>query len=394
MTDRPVVSVLIVNWNSGRMAEALVANLRKQRLPGLERGEGLEFVVVDNASGPDDDDHLDALESQADVTVVRSAQNSGYGAGMNLACEHATGDYVLITNPDVMAFRGALAALLDHLQANETCGMVGPKAYLDAERFFQLPPTELPSLCDLGSEVLARAWSPWGRHHARGRSARAIKQWTATAPVSVSQLSGFCAMMPTKLARELGPFDPRYPFYYEDSDLCLRLKRSGFTCDYVPRAEMVHFFNRSAGQAQDASWERYEVSKRLFFRARYTVLGEWKARFLLGLGRLLPGKGHLFVEPMALGAHASAPELEVPGSGAYLAEISSDAGFVFAAGRLDVNARFRIPDSVWAGLVDTTYFVRFLDRRTLEVRGMYSIEKVGGSQPIDAEIASAALVHA
>jgi len=394
MTVAPVVSVLIVNWNSGRMAHALVGNLRKQRLPGLERGEGLQFIVVDNASGDADGPQLDALEAQSDVTVIRSAQNGGYAAGMNLACERASGRYVLIVNPDVMAFAGALAALVEHLEANPTCGMAGPKAFLDARRFFQLPPTELPSMCDLASEVLARACSWWGARHARARSRRAIAQWTATGPRSVSQLSGFCALMPTSLARELGPFDPRYPFYYEDSDLCLRLQRKGFRCDYVPRAEMVHFFNRSAGQAQDASWERYDVSRLLFFRRRYSLLGQWKARFLLGLGKLLPGSGHLFAEPVALGPQTSAPELEVPGSGAYLAEISSDAGFVFAAGRLDVSARFQIPEAVWAGLVDTTYFVRFLDRRTLHVRGMFSIEKVGGVQAIDAELASVDLVHA
>lgn len=394
MTATPVVSVLIVNWNSGRMARALVANLRKQRLPGLERGEGLQFIVVDNASSEAEAEHLDALEADGDITVIRSAQNGGYAAGMNLAAERATGQYVLMTNPDVMAFRGALAALVEHLSSHPTCGMVGPKAYLDAQRFFQLPPTELPSLCDLASEVGARAFAGWGRAHARARSRRSLRQWTAAGAVSVSQLSGFCVMMPTSLARELGPYDARYPFYYEDSDLCLRLHRQGFSCDYVPRAEMVHFFNRSAGQAQDASWARYETSKRLFFRRRYTILGEWKANFLLGCQKLLPGGGHLFAEPVALGAHEVAPELSVPGSGAYLAEISSDPGFVFAAGRVDVSARFRIPDAVWDGLVDTTYYVRFLDRRTLDVRVMYAIEKVGGSKPIDAEVASAGLVHA
>jgi len=394
MNAAPVVSVLIVNWHSGAMARALVANIRKQRLPGLVDGPAFEFIVVDNASGADEAKHLDALEDEPDVTVVRSAQNSGYGAGMNLAHERATGQYVLVTNPDVMLFRGSVSAMIEHLSANPTCGMVGPKSYLDARRFFQLPPTELPSLCDLASEMLARAWSPWGRRHAMARSRRAAKQWTASTPMSVSQLSGFCFLMPASLATELGPFDPHYPFYYEDSDLCMRLQRKGFTCDYVPRAEAVHFFNRSAGQAQDASWSHYEVSKRRFYAARYGFVGGLVARGLMAIGRLAPGGGHLFAEPEVLGEAEDVPVLEVPGKGAYIAEISSDPGFVFAAGRLDIAHQFKIPDAVWDGLVDTTYFVRFVDRRSLTVRGMVSIQKVGGSKPIDAEVASAELVHA
>lgn len=393
MTAAPVVSVLIVNWNSGAMARGLVTNLRRQRLPGLEAGEGLEFIVVDNASGADEAEHLEALEADG-VTVIRSAQNSGYGAGMNLACEQATGEYVLVTNPDVMAFRGALAALVEHLEAEPTCGMAGPKAFLDPHRFFQLPPTELPSLCDLTSETVARAFAVWGGRHARARTRRAIEQWTATGPVQVSQLSGFAFLMQRQLAVELGPFDARYPFYYEDADLCLRLRRKGFSCDLVPRAEMVHFFNRSAGQAQDASWSKYDVSRRLFYRRRYGAVGGLLAQGLMGAKGLLPGSGHLFAEAEALGPHERVPILDVPGHGAYVAEISSDPGFVFAAGRLDVSSRFRIPDEVWDGLVDTTYYVRFLDRRTLELRRLVSIEKVGGAKAIDAESAAAELVHA
>jgi GT2 family glycosyltransferase len=393
MTDQPVISVLIVNWNSGQMTRALVENLSRQRLPGLEPGQGLEYIVVDNASAPGEEEHLDALEA-AGVTVIRSAQNGGYAAGMNVACEQAVGRYILVTNPDVMVFRGALAALVEYLETQPQCGMAGPKSYLDAGRFFQLPPTELPSLVNQFSELVARAWSPWGHRHARARSRRAIAQWTATGPISVSMLSGFCFLMKRALAVELGPFDSRYPFYYEDSDLCLRLRRRGFSCDLVPRAEMVHFFNRSAGQAQDASWSKYAVSRRLFFRRRYSLVGEWIARTLFGLSDLLPGRGHEFAEVVDLGQQKSAPCIDVPGHGAYLAEISADAGFVFAAGRLDVASGFKVPDMVWDGLVDTTYFVRILDRRSLNVRAMYSIEKVGGAQQIDAGIASAELMNA
>ncbi|MFT7462947.1 MAG: GT2 family glycosyltransferase [Pseudohongiellaceae bacterium] len=393
MTDQPVVSVLIVNWNSGQMSRGLVANLARQRLPGLEPGEGLEYIVVDNASGPAEEQHLLALE-EAGVTVIRSAQNGGYATGMNEACARATGRFVLMTNPDVMVFRGALATMIEHLESNPGCGMVGPKSYLDSGRFFQLPPTELPSLCNEASEVLARAWAPWGRVHAAGRSRRALAQWTASAPLKVTQLSGFALMMQRELALEMGPFDGRYPLYYEDSDLCMRLSRKGFSCELLPRAEMVHFFNRSAGQAQDASWSRYDISRRRFFDRRYTVVGGWLARGLFALAGMLPGRGHEFADFTALGPHEAVPLLDVPGHGAYIAEISSDAGFVFAAGRLDVSAKFRVPDVVWSGLVDTTYFVRFVDRRTREVRGMYSIEKVGGSQHMDAEVAAAELMHA
>lgn len=391
MTSSPIVSVLIVNWRSGAMTRGLVQNLRRQRLPGRAPGEGLQFVVVDNASGGDESAHLDALERDG-VTVVRSSQNSGYGTGMNVAAEHATGRYLLMTNPDVMVFRGALAALVGHLETHDHCGLAGPRGYLDPQRFFQLPPTELPSLCDLTSETVARSLRWQGERHARARTRRAIKQWTATGPISVSQLSGFCTMMPATLAKEIGPFDSRYPFYFEDADLCLRLHRKGFSTDFVPRAEMVHFFNRSAGQAQAAVMSRYDVSRRHFFRARYGLPGLLVAQGLLALQG--HGHGHEFAEVDDLGERAEVPVLDVPGSGAYVAEIAADPGFVFAAGRLDVTRRFHIPQVVWDGLVDATYYVRFLERRSLSALRTVALRKIGGSRATDAESAAEALVHA
>jgi len=392
--SRPDLSVLIVNWRSGAMTRGLISNLRKQVFTGRDGGPGtLEFIVVDNASGEAEEPHLRALEKEPGVTLVRSAQNGGYGAGMNLACERATGDYLLITNPDVMAFRGALAALLDHVRLNDRCGLAGPRGYLDAQRFFQLPPVELPSLGSLACETLARSYTGAGECAARARTRRAVEVWTATEPLHLSQISGFCCLMPTHLARLLGPFDPHYPFYFEDADLCLRLHRRGFRTDFVPRAQMVHFFNRSAGQAQGAAMARYAVSRRHFFRKRYGPPGEWLYAALTGCSSS-HATGHTFAEVEALGPAALVPPIDVPGEGAYLAEISADPGFVFAAGRLDVTRRFQIPQAVWDGLVPATYYVRFLQRRDLEIVRTVSLEKVSPSVPITAETAAAELAHA
>jgi N-acetylglucosaminyl-diphospho-decaprenol L-rhamnosyltransferase len=390
---RPDLSVLIVNWRSGAMTRALIENLRRQRFPA--HGEGadgaagtLEFIVTDNASGPGEEPHLLALEKTPGVTLVRSAQNSGYAVGVNLACERATGEFVLVTNPDVMAFRGALSALVGHLRTHEFCGLAGPKGYLDAERFFQLPPVDLPSLCGLVSETLARSLPSAGRRHAGSRSRRALAAWTVTGPVPLSQISGFCFLMPTALARELGPFDTRFPFYYEDADLCHQLHKRGFTTDLVPRAQMVHFFNRSAGQAQEAALSRYEVSRRRYFGKRYGVPGRlaYGALTALHTGH---GSGHHFAPVDDLGVCERVPAITVPGHGAYLAEISADPGFMFAAGRLDVSRRFQMPDAVWDGLVPATYYVRFLARGSGEILRTVSLTKTGASVPITAELAAA-----
>lgn len=395
MKSAPDISVLIVNWRSGEMTRALVANLRKQKFVSRDGGVGtLEFIVTDNASGPDEEPHLKALE-ELGCKVIRSSNNSGYALGMNLAAEQAKGDFLLISNPDVMAFRGALAALVEHLRTHQQCGAAGPRGYLDSQRFFQLPPTDLPGLGELVSESLARTFQGAGRCHARARTERAVDVWTATGPVSRSMISGFCMLLPASLARDLGPFDKGFPFYFEDADLCLRLHRKGFSTDYVPRAEMVHFFNRSAGQAQDLAWSRYGVSRRRFFRSRYGWLGRAAFDVLNAFTSSRSGQGHRFAPVTDRGEVREVPTLDVPGSGPYVAEISADPGFVFAAGRLDVSRRFTIPRDVWAGLAPAPYYVRFVHRGgDWEVRGTYKLTKVDGQAPMNAELAAAGATHA
>ena len=116
MPTNPDISVLIVNWRSGDMTRALVENLRRQRFTGPDGSAGtLEFIVTDNTCDASEEPHLEALEDDG-VTVIRSKQNAGYATGMNLAAEHARGRFVLMSNPDVMAFRGALAAMVEHLE--------------------------------------------------------------------------------------------------------------------------------------------------------------------------------------------------------------------------------------------------------------------------------------
>jgi hypothetical protein len=95
-----------------------------------------------------------------------------------------------------------------------------------------------------------------------------------------------------------------------------------------------------------------------------------------------------------LGECAAVPTLEVPGTGPYVAEISADPGFLFAAGRLDVVRRFTLPQAVWDGLVPAPYFIRFVARGDWNVLRTVKVVKTGPSLAIDAERASADLVHA
>src|ERR1700760_558073 len=95
---RPSVSVLIVAWNSS-------AELRRTLPPLLaELREGDELIVVDNDS-PDDSAAV-ARELAPAVKVVTMGRNRGFAGGANVGAGAATGDLLVILNPDAMPLPG------------------------------------------------------------------------------------------------------------------------------------------------------------------------------------------------------------------------------------------------------------------------------------------------
>ena len=94
----PLVSVLIVNYNSGSYATKAIESLLRQK--NVE----LDIIVVDNASQDDSLVKLDAVKllasDLAKVTIIANTENLGFGRANNLAANHAIGRYILILNPE------------------------------------------------------------------------------------------------------------------------------------------------------------------------------------------------------------------------------------------------------------------------------------------------------
>ena len=80
---------------------------------------------------------------------------------------------------------------------------------------------------DLIGVTLADLFPGWCRRYSRKRNAEAVRVWTARKDVDVAMLSGACFVMRRGFIDEIGFFDERFPLYYEDTDLSMRIKRAG-----------------------------------------------------------------------------------------------------------------------------------------------------------------------
>jgi GT2 family glycosyltransferase len=225
---RPSVSVLIVAWNSSqelrRTLPALLAELR----------DGDELIVVDNASP--DDSAAAVAELAPAAKIVTMGRNDGFAGAVNVGATAASGDLLVILNPDAMPMPGWGEAIR--------------RPWLDG-----------------------RGWSAWqglvaGADGTTINSARNPVHFTgivwsgmhdepieaAPGPSEVVSISGACLAVPLEVWRRIGGFAPKFFMYHEDVDLALRLRLAGETPGIEPAAVVAHDYEFTASAGNKWRW--------------------------------------------------------------------------------------------------------------------------------------------
>ena len=387
-------SALVVNYNTGAFACACVDSLRAEWARDGRDPELLEVVVVDNASPVDQTEWLERLAAGG-AEVVRSDENLGYAAGMNLAYAHTSGgpkDVVGVLNPDLYFLPGSLAAMLDYLAEHPECGAIDPKATVDHSLAMNLPRNLLPTVREHVWTVLARISPSLCRAYSRRRLDAAIPWWTSTEPIVTRMLSGCCMLLRREVVEELGrPMDERYPLYYEDSDLCRELARRGYTLVHHTGAPVLHHWSRSSGvgaEFQGDPMARYWKSQRAYYRKWSGPLGAWAVAFANGFAERWPAKWSF--RPMhaieSLGQFTEPLEIRLPREGRFLMELAMAPTWLLAAGLFAEGDRWVCTPETWEWLFQADYFIRAIDLDTKECVGAWHFVKAvpGRSGPLEA----------
>lgn len=385
------LAALVVNHRSGSWALQCLRSLRLEWERCGRDPADLELVVVDSGSGEEEGQRLDELE-RAGVRVVRSARNLGYAGGLCLAFRETRGaadDAVALLNPDLLFLPGSLAPLLEALD-DPRVGAVGPRIYLDEELQVQLPPNALPTPGRELLEALATRWPRLARWRAAAVTRRARRWWGSEERLTTDMLSGACLFLRRGVVDALGgPMDPGYPLYYEDADLCARLRARRLDLVLEPAAEVLHHWSRSAGPAFEGEVaRRHAVGRARFLGTHHRGplgLALRGARVLLeSLG---PAPGAALHDFTDLGALQEAPELDLGRSGEALVELALTPHLGLTAGVLVEGRRYRLPARTWSWMYPGTYYLRALDHETGALLGAWVLRKETASRswPLDPE---------
>jgi GT2 family glycosyltransferase len=212
--------ILVISFEKPQMvSEALAAVFAS------EAGFDFEVIVVDNAAS----DAANGLAPFRErIRVLRNQENLGFTRANNRGAASARGEYLLFLNSDTKVSPGTFSRLVAFMDSRLQAGAVGPLV-LNGDGSFQL---SFGRPFSLFSEL-------WQKAFAAPRARRQDPQWLKT--MDVGWVSGCCLLT----RREYFPggkvFDEGIFLYFDDSELCARLRKMGKKVCYFPGTRIVHF---------------------------------------------------------------------------------------------------------------------------------------------------------
>ena len=234
MGDGPLLSVVIVTWNSaavvGRCLDALSEN--------PPAGEW-EAIVVDNGST---DETTEIVRRHAlGPRLIANEENRGLAAANNQGMSAAAGELVLLANPDTEVTPGAVAALRDLLERRPRAAFAIPRLrYPDGRP--QVSAGDLPTLREA---LLGRQAQGGGDGEARGFW---WEGWPHDEERRIGRGHEACYLIRREAIAEIGPQDEAFVLDWEGIDWAARARDGGWEIWFTPAAEVVHLGGASIRQ--------------------------------------------------------------------------------------------------------------------------------------------------
>ena len=275
------VAVIIINYNTSKFTlECIQAVVAK-----TSEAISYEIIVVDNNSELSEYINLKKyFPKQPNIALHRCDINTGFGGGNMFGALLANAHYLLFLNNDAMLKNDCLRILYQFMEDNQKVGVCTAQNYDEHGKF-------VPSFDhDKGIRRLL-----FGRGFLEKINPKIYpkrkKQYES--PLEVNWVNGAFLFFRNKAFQKIGGFDTNIFLYWEEMDLCHRLRKSGYTSVLVPLAEILHYQGVSIGVSERISKEAY-ISYLYVLRKNYNFIKYiWIRKYLIFVILLKPKKWFL-----------------------------------------------------------------------------------------------------
>ena len=215
MSQNPLVSVIVLNYNAGDLLLNCVDSVFKSTYPNFE------VIIVDNLST--DNSHVRCKEKFKKIQLIENEKNLGYCEGNNVGIKSAKGEFILILNPDTIVDPDWLNELFRAYQKHGEA-LYQPK---------HLSLKEKSTIMSTGNMM-----NVFGFGYAREKGQKDVNQHNTIEQIGYA--SGTCLFIPSSIFKNVGLLDPFIFLYHDDLDFGWRAAQLGIKSYYVPSSVIYH----------------------------------------------------------------------------------------------------------------------------------------------------------
>jgi len=255
------ISIIIVNWNTRKVVSNCLRAIRE-----AASDISKEIIVVDNASS---DDSVVRIKSDfPEVAVIENKSNKGFAAANNQGYNTSRGKFILFLNSDTIVQRGSLQSMVSLLENHHDAGLCSCRL-LNSDGSIQPNVRHFPSFRAM---LFRYTFFKYLGLFKADRAFYRMRRFPYNEISQVDQVTGAVMMAKRSLLEKIGCMDEKLFMYFEETDLCYRIKEAGAAVYFTPDGEITHL-----GRASSDKVDSYKVQA-IFFKSLFYYFRKHKGK--------------------------------------------------------------------------------------------------------------------
>ena len=268
------VSVIIVNYNTKELTKNTIQSIIKKT-----KGVDYEIIVADNNS---QDGSVEELKNtfQNKITIIETKQNFGFGKANNLAIKQSKGKYVFLLNSDTELINNSIKIFYDYMEQNEQVGLCCGNLYNEKN----IPQESCDMHLYRNTTLSYFLWRLFGicKHVFYMKNVMSFNY--SNKVKTVAWCLGADMFIRKNILEKTGLFDENIFMYYEDMDLCFRIRKNGCLIKSLPEAKIIHFGSKSSNgikNIEEEAMSYWYVMLKYFGKKTYFIYLDRQLRLLI-----------------------------------------------------------------------------------------------------------------
>lgn len=250
------IAIILINYNSSEYTQKCVTSVLKSTSKSIS----FQIIIVDNASQKEDFQKLKVFVdnlSETNIELHRSRFNTGFGGGNMHGVQFANAKYYLILNNDTLMIDDPIKACFTFMEGHSDAAVCGPQIYNENNE----KTVSFDHFTSFAREV-------FGRKTPEILFSKPKRQKGYSKPIPVDYVNGSFMFFRAADFDAVGGFDTNIFLYFEECDLCYRLKKKNRKTYFIPNASYMHHQGASIDKAKIPIDIKIELKTSMFYVIR------------------------------------------------------------------------------------------------------------------------------